>query len=320
MSRAYVAAILLAVLLTVTPVAAFTRYDEDSCKIIGDTDIYGIGVRTGYYLTFSAGVVALIFKDSKGITDCLKLVNIIFAAVLIVLIRNASIGSFAVLECQISAILVFFLPATSLIWSSFAVDNPGLASWGFFYILYGIYGVIQPWLFWKLLNQGRKESCPSFKMFVFAPFDFYNPNYVRAGKLASVILCVGLSAFILIGACCIYYGMRGATSLSGTPFGKVAKRGKDQIKGMMGLAPQEGKKLGRFRAIGVVAVLASGAHAMVIVEKIISINHIDLSEVAFTSTGQLIPFLVGLFTFLATLWSCLFPKKENGGESSTNSI
>jgi hypothetical protein len=48
-----------------------------------------------------------------------------------------------------------------------------------FYVLYGFYGGLQPWLFWKLLDQGRNPYCKSWKMFLFAPFDFYSGPYIR---------------------------------------------------------------------------------------------------------------------------------------------
>jgi hypothetical protein len=47
------------------------------------------------------------------------------------------------------------------------------------------------------------------------------------------------------------------------------------------------------------------------VEKLISLNSIDLSDVEFLSTGQLIPFLVGLFTFISTMWGIITNKDDD---------
>lgn len=50
------------------------------------------------------------------------------------------------------------------------------------------------------------------------------------------------------------------------------------------------------------------------VEKMISLIHTHLSEVKFTSTGQLLPFLVGLFTSLSSVLlvikSVMIPRKD----------
>lgn len=58
------------ILFAASPAEAFTHYKDDgSCQIVGDTDIYGIGVRVGYYFTFFAGVLAIGFNNRRGTTD-----------------------------------------------------------------------------------------------------------------------------------------------------------------------------------------------------------------------------------------------------------
>ncbi len=80
------------------PAAAFTRYEDGTCRLIGDPDLYGLGVRLGYYLSFFAGVLALAANVNKGIENSLKAINAIFAAILIALVHNTTVGSLVVLE------------------------------------------------------------------------------------------------------------------------------------------------------------------------------------------------------------------------------
>ncbi|KAK3356619.1 hypothetical protein B0T25DRAFT_565963 [Lasiosphaeria hispida] len=293
-----------AVLLSASPTAAFTHYEDDgSCQIVGDTDIYGVGVRVGYYLTFFAGVLAVGFNNSKGTTDSLKAVNTIFSAILIVLIRNAALGSFAVLEWQIATVLVFLLPLASLL-ITFMLGGPGLASWGAFFILYGLYAALQPWLFWTLLEQGRDLACPSIRMFIYAPFDFYNPIYVKFIRAMSIISCVSAPLPIIGGCYLIGSSMKGRRTLRETSISRRIKEAKAEVAGS-DIDLDMVKRSGLTRVVMVIAILFGGCAGIVSVERVISLNSIDLTEVGFLSTGQLIPFLVGLFTFISTAWSII---------------
>src|SRR5271155_2495015 len=107
--------LILMILSCVSPSSQFTRYvdDPNSCNIIGDTDIYGIGVRISYYLAFWAGFIAMLANHKSAVRDCRKGVNIISFAVCIIVIRNTVQGSFALLEWYIVFPMVF-LPVISL--------------------------------------------------------------------------------------------------------------------------------------------------------------------------------------------------------------
>ncbi|KAH8771216.1 hypothetical protein F5882DRAFT_465435 [Hyaloscypha sp. PMI_1271] len=62
----------LVVLLAFFPSAAANTYftdEPDSCRIIGDVDVYGIGIRLGYYLQYIAAALYVVGKrpdDLKG--------------------------------------------------------------------------------------------------------------------------------------------------------------------------------------------------------------------------------------------------------------
>ncbi len=61
----------------------------------------------------------------------------------------------------------------------------------------------------------------------------------------------------------------------------------------------------RARVFTTLGQVVAGVLGIVFTEKLIAINGIDLSEASFGSTNQLLPFLVGLFTFISTMTSIL---------------
>ncbi|OAA59193.1 hypothetical protein SPI_06395 [Niveomyces insectorum RCEF 264] len=305
--RFHPAALLPLLLLAARPAAAFTHYDN-ACHIVGDTDIYGIGVRIGYYLTWFAAVLAVGINSNKGITDTLKAVNVMFCAVLIVLIRNVGLGSFAVLEWQIAVGLVLILPLSPLIFA-FILGGPGLASWGVLFVLYGLYACLLPWLFWMKLDQGRHVHCPEVRMWIFASFDFYNTHYIKFLKALSIIACFGGAFIVVLGLYLIYSRMDGNRTLADTWIAEKVKENTDAP------APSSEDTSGA-RLVLVLLFLFGGGLTIATTEKIIHLNQIDLSDANFSNTGQLIPFLVGLFAVISTIFSGMFDRDEKPESSA----
>ncbi|KAK1759058.1 hypothetical protein QBC47DRAFT_436550 [Echria macrotheca] len=68
------------------------------CSLIGDPDLYGLGVRIAFYVSFGTCLIAIVF----GLYDELKTprlsFNILLATLLIILARNVQQGSFAIFE------------------------------------------------------------------------------------------------------------------------------------------------------------------------------------------------------------------------------
>ncbi|KAK4458474.1 hypothetical protein QBC42DRAFT_276589 [Cladorrhinum samala] len=161
---------LLILSLSATPAAAITQYAEaPSCQIIGDPDIYGIGVRLGYYLTFFAGAIAVCSRNKRAMGETIKPINIIFCAVLIALIRNTLKGSFALLEWQITILSVWSLP-TFLCVLIFTFGSARPASWAIYLLLSSIYLGLTPWLYWTRREQGQRMDCPVFKTILYLCF------------------------------------------------------------------------------------------------------------------------------------------------------
>lgn len=184
---------LIFILLTlISPSWQFTQYVEDpsSCAIIGDPDVYGPGVRISYYLSFWAGIIAMIADHDDALRDVRKGLLIIGCAVLITLIRNAVQGSFAVFEWYVLSPLVIILPITLIPNFDVKIAPKDLGSLGAWVCLYGIFLMLQPWIWWVKLHQGTRPSCNP-KALIYAVFNLYNSKFIRFNKVMSIISCVG---------------------------------------------------------------------------------------------------------------------------------
>ncbi len=163
--------------------------------------------------------------------------------------------------------------------------GPSFASWGVLAILTAINNGLLPWLFWTRINQGR----PSLQMFIFAAFDFYDGRYVKFLQVASIIACIGSIIWLCVGGFLIFYDM---------------KLGEDDDVDTGCEVDSFEYEIG-VRVFMVAFALFCGGFFIASVEKLITLNHVDLSEGEFLSSGQLIPFVVGVFTFVSTIWSVL---------------
>ncbi|KAI5921805.1 hypothetical protein F4810DRAFT_676984 [Camillea tinctor] len=308
---------LLLFLAAPTPILCsntFTRYEEGSCQLIGDPDIYGIGVRVSYYLIFTAGIVATAAKSNKGIDDCLKGVNIVFLAVNIVLLRNAVSGSFAVVEYTISYNLAF-VPYISLV-PGLIRGNGNVAAWGAFCTLFGLGCIFPPWLYRDLIGQGQKPDCPSIKVYAATNLDLSK----NVGAIRGVIVFWIIVApfFFVAGFFLIISSVKGAKTLGETTPSHLIQKVMHTLKLLDSHKRRKAISVKSRIPLFVVCV-GLGAFSAATVESILVQNNIELSGAEFTSTNQLIPFLVGLFTLISTVWDvCLELYSPAKGKNERN--
>lgn len=166
-------AVILTLLGLVAPSAQFTHYEEGSCRLIGDTDLYGIGVRVSYYLAFFAGTIALAFGNSRAVRDTKKGTAVLGFALFIIFVRNALQGGLAVFEWQLLLQTVFVLVTAAFLPLAFV---GGIASSAALAVVYGLFAVVAPWVYFTLADQGLKDGC-ELKAFIFTYFDFNNVHY-----------------------------------------------------------------------------------------------------------------------------------------------
>jgi hypothetical protein len=278
--------ILITVFTLIAPSIQFTHYEENSCTIIGDPDVYGIGVRISYYLTFFSGVIALAFANHAAANDAKKGNAVIGFAVLIILIRNAMQGSLAVFEFEILFTMMFLLMGVAFIPLAMLGDRLTSAALS---IVYGLYCAVLPWIFFTLKDQGRKDGC-ELRGFFFAYFNFFNVHWVGFLRFSAVISCIGGSTFIIGG---FIYGI---SKLRRTKGKEEEEEDEDE---------KEEEKEGTQIVCAVFAFLALpiGIASIIFTEKMISGNNIDLSDSKLISTSQLLPFIVGIIGFISTAWT-----------------
>lgn len=71
------------------------------CHLFGDSDLFGRGVRDSFYISWATGVIGVLFGATRESKSPRLSFNILLYTLLIILIRNANRGSFALLEWYI---------------------------------------------------------------------------------------------------------------------------------------------------------------------------------------------------------------------------
>ncbi|KAF2122684.1 hypothetical protein BDV96DRAFT_639256 [Lophiotrema nucula] len=296
----------LTILLTLaSPSHQFTHYAPDSCTIIGDSDVYGIGIRTSYYLSFFAALIALVAGKKNVIKYCMKGLIVIMLAILVTLIRNTVMGSFAVFEWLITFPLLL-TPGLCIIFCLLSHENAVIC--GCFGVIYSVYCFLQPWLYWNRTFQGLNPDCNP-KYFIYTFIDLYNPHLIKFFKAMAIIACIG---GVFVAAISISYLVQGALSSdeklkekdekAGSLFNTITENSEANVRVL-----ETAQKAFRYTIAAV--FLFSGVNIIVFTEKMLARNDVDLSDASFESTSQLIPFLVGLFNLVSTLYSS-FKHKE----------
>ncbi|KAK0702828.1 hypothetical protein B0H67DRAFT_614131 [Lasiosphaeris hirsuta] len=280
-----------------------TSYAPNTCDLVGDGDLYGIGVRISYYLFFAATLIA-IFRRSVSHTltigplgRCAEAVNILTFAILIVLVKNTLNGSFATLEWFLTypTILVTFF---SLFFALPRSNNKGrLLCYAF---TLSLLTVCQPWLYWRRMYQGRKSECVV-RYWFFGVRDFYGQTWITFFKVMSILACA-IGALSLVAV--LFFALcRSAWREWLDPKRKMKAEYLDRD---ISYGPEEKKRRYKgLRLCGLLFLLFVGGFTMVMTEKTISVNNIDLADTPLESTSQLIPFVTGLLSFLTTLYSCI---------------
>ncbi|KAL4820363.1 hypothetical protein BDW67DRAFT_172606 [Aspergillus spinulosporus] len=212
-----------------------TQYTDDfsSCNVIGDGDVYGIGVRLGYYFSWISGLIAVAFDNPKAVRDTRRGVILISLAVFIIIIRNTTNGNFALLEWSI----VFPMA----IWAPLLDNAPGSIG-----CVMTVLAIINTWLY---ISQGRNNNdgheTPAAGDSQMDRFQM-QMQHIQSSQDVDTMSTV-------------------ETIMKGRPFWSTIY------------------------------------HCFA--EKILAGNNIDLSDAPLLSSGQLIPFIVGLAGLVSTVWS-----------------
>ncbi|KAB5546890.1 hypothetical protein GE09DRAFT_1060488 [Coniochaeta sp. 2T2.1] len=275
--------------------SALTTHDPQTCTITGDPDLYGIGIRIGFYLAYLSGLCAVCFQNWAAVRDARKGVYTVNAAILVAMIRDTATqpANMAAFEWYILLQIAVFVP-TSL---SFVIRDEKPLTLALCCMVDATYAVLQPWVYFTRLGQGwdvdAGGGCPSPKVYIFAQIDFYSPPFTVFLKVMSVVSCVGgvflfLCAFALLLFCCVPAVRRRHPDWTGIMMETMAEK-------------KEGNFiLSKRNAWTTGGLLFFGLTLIGLTEKTLAVNDISIPGTTVASTGQLIPLLVGILTTVST--------------------
>lgn len=272
---------LLVLLASSSAVEAYTSFtdsgDPKTCHILGDTDIYGLGVRLGFYLHYFSTIFA-IWLDPTASCSVRTQLNIFTIAVFINVYRTAkSEGSLFMLEFFIVTNMTLFLTMGTVpitlrqLW----ISKTSVCTMA---VLWIVWMFASPWVAFKEQLSGRKPGCSVNLVLFFVPVDAYSSVWDIAFKVSSALLVVGGVVYlVLLGIAGVLY------------FGMDHKRRDEMDSAARG---EEDVPLKR-KIIQTIQMIVTGTFCVSMVEYTIMENKIDLSAAPITSTGQLLPVLVG---------------------------
>jgi hypothetical protein len=261
---------------SIAPAAAYTVYapEPGSCRIIGDPDVYGIGIRLCYYLQWVATILASwIAPEQNSIARTSA--NTVTLGVLASNFRSAQHGSLIAVEWYIVLWMTFVLSATNLPKRS---EISGSFSLSVQLLLWSVKLLAQPWVYFRAFNTGHKDGCSAF-VFLFAKINVYHNGWRIFGKVASILgVVVVVGVFLPLAVYFFYAGVR------------------SKYEGDESFA----RPVIYQATTTTILKLALGAISIAVIEMTIKVNSVDLSAGPLYSGGQLIPFVVGLVSIFAT--------------------
>ena len=295
-------AILVLILLQTQATLQYTQFDPDtdSCVIIGDPDLYGLGIRLSFYLSWSGAFASVLFKRHDACREVRKAANLVALAVLIDLIIGTTQGSFALLEFSIVAPLAL-LPVGITIMTS-GLKKKDLLSMIFTCMVTAIDCGIQPWLYFGILHQGYRKGC-EVDVFFFAPIYAYNSHWIGFCKFSAVLTAL-MAVFL------VFWALR--ATIKGRPIVAMSLEDGQQLYGGWDTSGITGPRFlsPALHIFQFVMGLFTAAVLIAFVEKTIQINEIEMREASLRNASQLIPFIVGLFSLIMSIWSIW--KEEEG--------
>ena len=259
------------ILIHALPSDAATHYSTtDSCHIIGDTDLYGIGIRLGMYLQWASLVIASLIAPSQS--------------------RPAGLGAFVI------TVSILVAMATSPSQDAKAVYDVVIV----FYETTVLFGGLVPGTFysypWRMLVAHSTLQFLSFSRIwwlIYNGSDHWKEAKCDPGH--GPITPLNSAYFVLAGAqACASIAM--VVMISWPTL--LARREAVGIR----RRDQQTTRLWKRCAAHILAI-SCGVVAIVNIEVLIKKADIDLSGASWKNTGQLIPLIGGLLNFSIIVWN-----------------
>ncbi|KAF2272035.1 uncharacterized protein EI97DRAFT_237369 [Westerdykella ornata] len=281
------------------------------CNFTGNGDMYGLGIRLGYYLQWFSAIFAawMARSEVKGLRFSIDVfVAASFLALIILTVRD--VNSLEPVEVYIVLLLMFgaYLALVPIyIWrmctgcdpfwdpTRYPIVNPGaLAANLSFILLIGVL-VYQYWFWFARVPSLDKRNCQEYG-FLF--------GQVRLNSKASVVVNALLYAFL--GLICLYLlalkvqYMLGVDPDDGRRRRSISRRDKDAHINLLRNMEGWGKLL-----VAVIIMLAT--------ELTVQWNEIQGVN-TLAGVGQTIPFVIGLMSAVRILYVYFYKQNADGGD------
>ncbi|KJZ72427.1 hypothetical protein HIM_08230 [Hirsutella minnesotensis 3608] len=245
--------------------------------LVGNSDLYGLGVRIGVYAQWVATLLTTIFEPANE--SALRLLNLIVQmAIFIGLCSESSRRSSAV-----GSVITLFLLCGSLS----SVTGDGVSSFGHasgllrvvFYMALSAYGI---WFWFAGVQEMLRPGCPEVAFFGPSSITGWFRTLGKALSVAGLIACVALAVY------CVYAVVR-------------------RFRG--GLDAGFSRPSGQRPRVELMLVLTSAgllSLSVATVEYLIQVNNIQgVGADKIGSVAQLIPLLAGTLACFLSLWKIL---------------
>jgi hypothetical protein len=267
--------LLFALLPTVANAATI---QNQNCTIQGDSDVYGPGIRYGLYFQWAATVLFLFFCPER-VNIARSSSAILTLAVYINFFRNVRDGHLVSIEWLLlfnifTALLLGSCPTTINSW------RKGGGTVALVFLIFAAYYLGTPYVLFRSWTNGLQPNC-DIKDFLFVPVSVYSHGWLTTFKVLFVIAAVIAVPSLVVGAIsALYYWFTGwfHDGLESTYEPMNFASASQGFSSML---------------LGVVAIPFA--------EKMLKINHVEFPGVTITTSGQLIPLLVGAFTLYSAV-------------------
>jgi hypothetical protein len=273
--------------------AATTQTSD--CQIIGDADIYGLGVRLSFYLQWVASLVQLFFCPEASATTRPAAVITVLAVFINTLCNlhgeTLVAVEWSMLYSLLTCLLSWNIPITEAMWHG--LDKTG-GSYFVLFVILAVYQIMCPYIIFKAWDYGRQPGC-SAKFIFWTAIDAYSKGWTIFLKVSWVIaplvpgaLYLGLAIYSLL-KWSTSWGISAGLKKLLSKFEASFIEGEDDIS--------DGAAVWFLRSFA----LGAGAIGIGFLEATIIKNNITFPDTHLTNSGQLMPLLIGIFTLVVTI-------------------
>ncbi|KAI1496884.1 hypothetical protein F5X99DRAFT_47445 [Biscogniauxia marginata] len=270
-----------------------------TCSVEGNADMYGVGIRLGFYLNWFAGILANVIA-AEEIETSRYAFSCFIAATFIALVVQTAQGTLTTLDMYIVLLLCFgyfFFLIPTFLWRLFTCFDvtldptrwPRARAGAFYHVVHGLLllavAAFQLW-FW-IVEASTTSEC-SYYGFLFARLEI-SATALRDTNIAFQALIVLICAGILVAQ------IIGTFSLREQPTIQIPERRKTLLRTIYAIL-----------LFTVASIVTAATELTIAWNKVTGVNTLD-------SAGQLIPFLVGLGIMGRVLYLGVLREKKNDG-------